>query len=136
MKDSAILSSELLLLILASLWKPRQSICSRIRLTLAIVDLEMVSKELLGPADLSGAQALRIHKTMEVIVVHKNKNLVLITFYIVPPGLESFDNSQKLAIVGLIACICRNHFPRKKCYWVPLAQIGLSNYSIRTSSGS
>ena len=136
MKDSAILSSELILLILASLGKPRQSIYSRICLTLAIVDSEVVSRELLGPADLSGAQALRIHETTEVIVVRKDENLMLAAFQVVPPGLESLDNSQKLAVVGLIACLRWNHFPKKERYWVPLAQIGLSDYPIKTSSGS
>ena len=136
MKNSAILSSELLLLILASLWKPRQSICNRICLTLAIVDSEMVSRELLGPADLSGAQALRIHETTEVIVVRKDENLMLATFQIVTPCLEGFDDGQKLAVVGFIAYLCRNYFPRKERYWVPLAQIGLSDYLIRSSSGS
>ena len=80
MKDLAILSSDLLLLILASLWKSRQSICSRICLTLVIVDSEMVSKELLGQADLSKAQVFCIHETMEVIVVCKDENLMLATF--------------------------------------------------------
>ena len=136
MKDSAIFSSELILLILAFLKKPRQSICSRICLTLAIVNLEMVSRELLGPTDLSRAQALRIYETTEIIVVRKDKNLILAAFQIVTPCLEGFDNGQKLAVVGFIAYLCRNHFPRKERYWVPLAQIGLSDYPIRTSSGS
>ena len=136
MKDSAILSSELLLLILASLRKPRQSICSRIRLTLAIVDSEVVSRELLGPADLSGAQALRIHETTEVIVVRKDENLMLAAFQVVTPRLEGFDDSQKLTVVGFVPCLCRNHFPKKEGYWMPLAQIGLSDYPIRTSSRS
>ena len=136
MKDSAILSLEHLLLILASLWNPRQSICSRICLTLAIVDSEMVSRELLGPTDLSGAQALRIHETTEVIVVRKDKNLMFATFQVVTPRLEGFDDSQKLTVVGLVSCFRWNHFPRKEGYWMPLAQIGLSDYPIRTSFGS
>ena len=81
----------------------------------------MVLRELLGPADLSGAQALRIHETMEVIVVRKDKNLMLAAFQIVTPRLEGFDNSQKLTVVGLVSCLYRNYFPRKECYWVPLA---------------
>ena len=92
MKDSAIFSSKLFLLILTSLWKPRQSICSRICLTLAIVDLEMVLRELLGQADLSGAQALCIHETTEVIVVRKDNNLILTAFQVVAPSLECFNN--------------------------------------------
>ena len=121
MKDSTILSLELILFILAFLGKLRQSICSRICLTLAIVDLEMVSRELLGAADLSGAQALRIHETTDVIMVRKDENLMLATFQIVTPRFEGLHNSQTLTVVGLILSLCRNHFSRKEGYWVPLA---------------
>ena len=130
MKDLAILSSKLILLILASLRKPRQSICNCICFALAVVDLKMVSGELLGPADLSGAQTLRIHETTKVVVVCEDEHLVLATFQIVTPCLKGFDDSQKLAVVGLISSLCRNHFSRKECYRMPLAQIGLSDYPI------
>ena len=136
MKDLAILSLELIFFILALLEKSRQSICSRICLALAIIDLKVITRELLGPTDLSGAQALCIHETTEVIMVRKDKNLMLAAFQIVTPRLEGFDNSQKLTVVGLVSCLYRNHFPRKERYWMPLAQIGLSDYPIRTSSGS
>ena len=96
----------------------------------------MVSGELLGPADLSGAQTLRIHKTIEVIIVRKDKNLMLTAFQIVTLCLECFDDSQKLTVVDLVSSLGRNYFPKKEGYWMPLAQIGLSNYSIKTSSGS
>ena len=81
----------------------------------------MVLRELLGLADLFGAQAFYIHEMTEVILVRKDKNLMLKIFHVVPPGLESLDDSQKLAVMGLIACLYRNYFPRKECYWVPLA---------------
>ena len=93
MKDLAILSSELIFLILVSLQKPQQSICSCICFALAVVNLKMVLRELLGPADLSGAQTLRINKATKVVVVCKDKYLVLATFQIVMPCLEGFDNS-------------------------------------------
>ena len=96
----------------------------------------MILRELLGPTDLSGAQALRIHESTEVIVVRKDENLMLAAFQVVTPRLEGFDDSQKLTVVGLVSCFRRNHFPRKEGYWMPLAQIGLSDYPIRTSSGS
>ena len=64
----------------------------------------MVSRELLGPADLSGAQAFRIHETTEVIMVCKDENLMLAAFQIVTPRLEGFDNSKKLTVVGLVLC--------------------------------
>ena len=87
----------------------------------------------MGPADLFGAQTLCIYETIKIIMVRKNKNLMLAAFQIVTPCLKSFDDSQKLTVVGLILCFCRNHFPRKIRSWVPLAQIGLSDYPIRTS---
>ena len=111
MKDLAILSSKLIFLIPALLEKPRQSICSRIRLALAIIDLKVITKELLGPMDLSGALALCIYETTEVIMVHKDENLMLAAFQIVTPRLEDFDNSQNLIVVGLVSCFRWNHFP-------------------------
>ena len=69
-------------------------------------------------------------------MVRKDEDFILATFQIVISCLESLDNSQKLTVVSLIPSLCRNRFPRKKGYWVPLAQIGLSDYFIRTSSRS
>ena len=136
MNNSAILNSELILLILTSLGKPRQRICSCICLALVIINLKVITRELFGPTDLSGAQALRIYELTEVIKVRKDENLMLAAFQIVTPRLDGLDDSQKLTIVGFIPSFCRNHFLKKEGYWVPLAQIGLSDYSIRTSSGS
>ena len=96
----------------------------------------MVLRELLAPTDLSGAQTLCIHETTEVIMVRKDENLMLAAFQVVTPRLEGFDDSQKLTVVGLVSCFRRNHFPQKEGYWMPLAQIGLSDYLIKTSSRS
>ena len=64
----------------------------------------MILRELLGPTDLLGAQALCIHESTEVIVIRKDENLMLAAFQVVTPRLESFDDSQKLTIVGLVSC--------------------------------
>ena len=40
----------------------------------------MVSEELLGPANLSGAQTLRIYETTEIIMVRKDENFMLAAF--------------------------------------------------------
>ena len=93
MKDLAILSLELVFLILASLEIPWQSICSRICLTLVIVNSEMVLREFLGLADLPRAQALHIHKMTEVIVIRKDENLMLAAFQVVTPSFEYLNNS-------------------------------------------
>ena len=96
----------------------------------------MVSEELLGLADLFEAQTLCIYETTKVIMVRKDENLMLSAFQIVTPHLKGFNNSQKFTVVGLVSYFRWNHFPQKEGYWMPLAQIGLSDYSIRTSSGS
>ena len=80
MQDLAILSLKLIFFILASLKKFWQSICSCICFALIIVDLEIVLRELLGLADLSAAQTLCIHKIIEVVVIRKDKNLMLAIF--------------------------------------------------------
>ena len=94
----------------------------------------MVPGELLGPADLSGAQTLCIHKTTKVIKVYKDENLMLAAFQIVTLRFKGFDNSQKLTVVGVVSCFRWNHYPQKESYWMPLAYIGLRNYPIKTSS--
>ena len=93
MKNLAIFSLKLIFFILVSLQKPRQSICSCICFALAIINLKIVSEEFLGPVDLSGAQTLCIHEAMKVVVVCKNKQLILATFQIVTPCLEGFNDS-------------------------------------------
>ena len=81
----------------------------------------MVSREFLGSANLSRAQTLCINETTEVIMVRKDKNLMLAIFQIVALHFKSLDNSQKLAIVGFIPSLCKNHFSRKEGYGILLA---------------
>ncbi len=45
-----------------------------------IIDLEVVSRELLGPTDLTRAQALHNYELMEFILVSKDKELLFATF--------------------------------------------------------
>ena len=92
MKDLAILNLEFLFFILAFLEKSRQSICSRICLILAIIDVKIVSRELLGLADLLRVQVFCIHETMKVIVVHKDEKLMLAALQVVAPNLKCFNN--------------------------------------------
>lgn len=37
--------------------------------------------------------------------------------------LKDFNNSQKLAVMGLILSLCKNHDLRENNYWVLLTQI-------------
>ena len=72
--------------------------------------MKMVSGELLGLADLSGAQALYIHEAIKVVVVCEDEHFLLTAFQIVTPYFKGFDNSQKLAVMGLVLSLCRNYF--------------------------
>ena len=51
----------------------------------------MVTKELLGSADMSEALIFYIHKTTEIIMIRK-ENLMLITFQIGAPSLKYFND--------------------------------------------
>ena len=53
---------------------------SHIYFVLPIIDLKMMSKKLLGPTDLSKAQILCIYKVTKIVVIYKNKYLILAIF--------------------------------------------------------
>lgn len=59
---------------------------------LVIVDLKIVPREFLGPADLSKAQAFYIHELTKIVMVGQYKDFVLTAFEIVASGLEGFNN--------------------------------------------
>ncbi len=80
MEDLGVLISESLLLGLASLEEAKQGIRRSISLFLTIIDLKLVSRQLLGPADLTRTQTFCIHKSTEVIMVSKDENLVFAAF--------------------------------------------------------
>ena len=69
MQNLDVLRLEGLFLLSTPLRVSRQGISSSVSIALTIVDLEVVTRELLGPADLSGAQTLCLHEPAEVVVV-------------------------------------------------------------------
>ena len=80
MKNLSILISEHFFFGLASLREARQSISYSISHSLTIINLKVVSKDLLGPTDQLKAQVFRIHESVKVIIVNKDKNLVFVAF--------------------------------------------------------
>ncbi len=60
----------------------------------------------MGPPDLPRTQAFRVYETLEVVVVCKHENFMLAALQVVPPSLESFNDGQQLAVVGLISGLC------------------------------
>ena len=77
MQDFDVLCSEGLFLFCTSLRVSRQGISSSVSFALTIIDLEVVTREFLGPADLSGAQTLCIHELLEVVMVGKQEDFML-----------------------------------------------------------
>ena len=80
MQDFDVLGAEGFFLLCTPLRVLRQGISSSVSFALMIVDLEVVAREFLGPADLSGAQTLRLHEPTEVVVVGEYKHLMLRPF--------------------------------------------------------
>ena len=58
----------------------RQSISNLVSLALTIVDLEVIAREFLSPADLFGTQTLCLYESAEVLVVGEYKHLMLRPF--------------------------------------------------------
>ncbi len=92
MKNLSIFISEYFFLDLAPLWEARQSISRSISFSLMIIDSEVVSRELLGLADLTRAQAFCIHELTKVIMVSKDKDFVFAALQVVVPSLESLND--------------------------------------------
>ena len=80
MQDFDVLSAEGFFLFYILLRISRQGISSSVSLALTIIDSEVVARELLGPADMFRAQALRLHKLSEVVVVGEYEQLMLRPF--------------------------------------------------------
>ena len=55
----------------------RQGISGLVSLALTIIDLEVVTREFLGPSDLSKAQTLCFHESAKVVIIGKYKYLIL-----------------------------------------------------------
>lgn len=81
-----------------------------------VINSKIVSREFLGLLNLSGAQVLYIHEPTEVVIVREHKNFMLTTFKIMPSGFQSFNNGQKLSIIGFVSSLSHNHLPREISY--------------------
>lgn len=87
MKNLSILILKCFFLSLTFLWEVRQGISCSISLSLTIIDLEVVLKEFLSPADLTKAQAFLIYELTKIVIVNKNEDLVFTAFQVVASSL-------------------------------------------------
>ena len=75
-----ILRSESVFLLNTLLRVSRQGIGSFVSFALTIINSEVVVRELLGPADLSGGQTLCVHEPAEVVMVGEYEHFMLGAF--------------------------------------------------------
>ncbi len=54
-------------------------------------------------------------------MVSKDEEFVFAAFQVVAPSLKSFNNSQKLLIIGFVLSLSGDHLSREKSYWMSLA---------------
>ena len=94
MQDLCILGLEGLLFLSTPLGVLRQGISGSINFALSIINLEVVRKQFLSSADLRRAQAFCAHEELEVVLVCKHENFMLVAFGVVPPHFERFNNGQ------------------------------------------
>ena len=92
MQNFDVLGSESFFLLNTPLRVIKQGIGSSICLALLVIDPEVVTRELLGLANLSGAQTFCLHELSEVVMVGKHKNFMLGAFQVMPPSLEKLND--------------------------------------------
>ena len=76
MEDLDVLSAESVFLFCILLKVLRQGITNSVSLALTIIDLELVMREFLGPADLPGVQTLRVHEPAEIVMIGKYEDFM------------------------------------------------------------
>ncbi len=126
MENLRVLIFKSLFLGLAPLREARQGISCSISLSLIIIDSEVVSRELLGPIDLTRTQTLCIRELMEVVVASEDEDLVFAAFQVVAPSLKGLNNNQELLMVGFVSSLSRNHLSKQMatgCHW-PISDLG------------
>ncbi len=75
--------------------------------------------------NLTKAQAFCIYELMEIVMVHKNKDFIFVALQVVALSLKSFNNSQKLLVISLVAGLGGDYFLKAKDYKVSLTNFGL-----------
>ena len=76
MQDFDVFGAEGVFFLRTLLRVSRQGISSSVSFALTIIDLEVVTREFLGPADLPGAQTLRIYESSKVVIVGKHEDFM------------------------------------------------------------
>lgn len=130
MQNHGVLNSEVSYFFSIIFHISRKNISSSMGLILIKLNSRIVSKIPLSSKDLSTALAFHITKAMQVVMIYKNKNIMLTTFQIMASGLESFNNSQKFVIISFILSFYLNYISREEGFPMPLAKVVKSHLAI------
>jgi len=74
--------------------------------------------EVLGPPYLPPGQYLGSRKILKVLMICNNIDGIGLTFQIVPPNLESFEDSKQFLVMCVIVQLCCSKSVRVKGNWV------------------
>ena len=74
--------------------------------------------KVLGPPRLPPGQYLGGRKILKVFMIHNNVDGIGRTFQIVPPNLESFEDSKQFLVMCVVVQICRSESARVKGNWM------------------
>ena len=62
----------------------------------------MIARKFLGLPNLTKTQVFYIYKAAKVVVIDKDKDFVLISFWIMPPYFEGLNDGKKLIVMSFI----------------------------------
>lgn len=74
-----------------------------------IINLKMILKKFLSLSNLLKDLNFYIYELIKIVVISKNKDLILAIVQIMTSNLKSFNNSQELPIVDYISNFGKNH---------------------------
>ena len=75
-------------------------------------------EEVLQPPRLPLGQYLGSRKILKVLMVHNNVDGIGQTFQIVPPNLESFEDSKQFLVIYVVVQLCCSESVRVKDNWM------------------
>lgn len=104
-------------------FKKKKNIFSLVGFTLIIINPKIIPREFLATTNLFYAQILCIYKMRNIVIVNREKNLILAVFKIVTSSFESFNHCKKINIINFVLSVSQYHLYRKRRYKMLLVQL-------------
>lgn len=75
-------------------------------------------------------ETLGIYKSLEVVVINENKNLIFVTLQVVMSNAKHHNNIPQLLFINLVTSLYKDYFFGKKDYRVLFVNFGLRKIRI------